>query len=97
MAWIPLAVAAAESQVFDRLTFHQAPKALPPDAVTEDWPRFLGPRHDLHSRESKLLKVFPEQGLSKVWEVKRGSGHAPTIISGRRLVMFHVLDGREVI
>ena len=97
MACIPLAVAAPESQVFDRLTFHQDPKALPPDAVTEDWPRFLGPRHNLHSRESRLLKVFPKQGLSKVWEVQRGSGHAPTIISGRRLVMFHVLDGREVI
>ena len=97
VAGASIALAAAEPENFERLTFHSAPKALSAEATTEDWPRFLGPRHDLHSKESRLLKVFPKQGLAKVWEVKRGSGHAPTVISGRRLVMFHVLDGKEVI
>jgi len=92
-----IALSATEPEDFERLTFHNAPKALSVDATTEDWPRFLGPRHDLHSRESRLLKVFPKQGLAKVWEVKRGSGHAPTVVSGRRLVIFHVLAGKEVI
>ena len=97
LACVPFGFAAPEPATFDRLTFHGAPKDLPVGAVTENWPRFLGPRHDLCSRETGLLKVFPEQGLAKVWEVKRGSGHAPTVISDRRLVMFHVLDGKEVI
>ena len=58
---IPLIVlvanlAFAEPTDFDRRLFHAPPKPLSPEAVTEDWPRFLGPRHDLHSRETELLK-----------------------------------------
>ena len=61
---IPLIVlvanlAFAEPTDFDRRLFHAPPKPLSPEAVTEDWPRFLGPRHDLHSRETKLLKSWP--------------------------------------
>ena len=94
---IPLVLAEPEAVSFDRLTYHKAPKALPVGAVTEDWPRFLGPRHDLHSKETKLLKMFPEGGPRKVWEVERGTGHAPPVLAGTRLVMFHALNGREVI
>ena len=82
---------------FNRLTFHQAPKPLADDAKTEDWPRFLGPRHDLHCGETKLLKNWPEFGPAKVWEVKRGSGHAMPVISGDRLVLIHLLGGNEVV
>jgi len=96
-AGIPLVLAEPEAVSFDRLTYHRAPKALPAGAVSEDWPRFLGPRHDLHSKETKLLKSFPEGGLRKVWEVERGTGHAPPVVAGTRLVMFHALNGREVI
>jgi len=87
----------ATPQAFDRLTFHNQPKPLSPEAQTEDWPRFLGPRHDLHSKETKLLKSFPEYGPTKVWEVKRGSGQAPVVVAGNYLVMIHVLDGKEII
>lgn len=87
----------AEPLAFDRLTFHAAPKPISPTAQTEDWPRFLGPRHDLHSRETKLLKEFPDAGPAKVWEVKRGTGHAPAVVTGDYLVMIHALDGKEVV
>lgn len=82
---------------FDRRTFHGPPKPLSTEAVTEDWPRFLGPRHDLHSKETKLLKSWPASGPSPVWEVKRGNGHAPSVVSGDYLVMIHELNGRETI
>nr|NIP92273.1 hypothetical protein [Akkermansiaceae bacterium] len=62
-------LATAGPKDFDRLTFHAAPKSLATDATTEDWPRFLGPRHDLHSRETKLLKSWPASGPKVVWEV----------------------------
>lgn len=65
--------------------------------MTEDWPRFLGPRHDLHSKETKLLKSWPESGLKRVWEVKRGTGHAPPVVAGGRLVMIHAMGGKEVV
>tara|TARA_Y100000814_G_scaffold285549_1_gene253650 strand:+ start:353 stop:1690 length:1338 start_codon:yes stop_codon:yes gene_type:complete len=87
----------ASPEVFDRLTYHTPPKELSPEAVTEDWPRFLGPRHDLHSRETKLSKAFPETGPNKVWEMERGSGHAPVVVVGDYLVAIHELDGLETI
>ena len=89
--------AIAEPQPFDSLTFHAAPKPLSPAAVMEDWPRFLGPRHDLHSKETKLLKSWPAEGPKMVWEVKRGTGHAPAVVSGDHLVMIHTSKDREVI
>ena len=97
LALLTAHLAAAAPESFDRLTFHSPPKALSTEAVTEDWPRFLGPRHDLHSRETNLLKEFAGSGPAKVWEVKRGSGQSPVVISGDYLVMIHELNGKEVI
>lgn len=90
-------VVTATPEAFDRLSFHAAPKPLSAEATTEDWPRFLGPRHNLHSRETRLLKSFPESGPQKVWEVQRGSGHAPVVVAGKYLVMIHILEGKETI
>ena len=87
----------AEPTDFDRRLFHAPPKPLSPEAVTEDWPRFLGPRHDLHSRETELLKSWPADGPNRVWEVERGNGHAPAVVSGNYLVMIHELNGSETI
>jgi outer membrane protein assembly factor BamB len=70
---------------------------LPKDAVTHDWPSFLGPTHDLVSTETKLLKRFPMSGPAVVWEAKRGSGYAAPAIAGDRLVMFHRVGDEEVI
>ncbi len=51
------------------LTFHSNPKPLAEGAVTEDWPHFLGARFNATSRETKLLKKWPEGGPGKVWEL----------------------------
>ncbi|MDA0349744.1 MAG: PQQ-like beta-propeller repeat protein [Verrucomicrobia bacterium] len=90
-------IATAVPETFYRLTFHAPPKPLSPEATTEDWPRFLGPRHDLHSKETHLLKSWPTSGPKVVWEVKRGTGHAPAVVSGDYLVMIHAMDGQEVV
>ncbi len=96
-AGVRLVLADPEAEIFDRLTYHGPPKALPAGASTEDWPRFLGPRHDLHSKETGLLRPLPKGGLQEVWEVKRGTGHAPPVVTGEYLVMVHALNSREVI
>lgn len=88
---------ASEPENFDRLTFHKSPKPLPKDAVVDDWPRFLGPEHNLHSKETKLLKSWPESGPQLVWEVARGTGQASPVVANGRLVLFHELEGRETI
>lgn len=78
-------------------TFHAAPKALAKDAITQNWPSFLGPSHNLVSSETKLLKRFPKDGLKLVWEATRGSGYAAPAIVGDRLVMFHRVDNDEIV
>jgi outer membrane protein assembly factor BamB len=82
---------------FDRLTFHAAPKALKSGASVADWPHFLGSTMDAHSVESPLLKEWPADGPSKVWEVVRGGAYTSPAVSGDRLVIFHSMDGKEVV
>lgn len=87
----------AEPQSFDRLTYRAAPKPLPEGAVTEPWPRFLGPHDDATTRETKLLAKFPAGGPKIVWEMRKGTGYtSPAIVDGR-LVMFHRLDDEETV
>lgn len=82
-------VPAPEARPHDGLTRHAAPKPLRPDAATEDWPGFLGPRRDGHSRETHLAVDWPEGGPPLVWEVTRGSGFSSPVVSGERLVFTH--------
>src|SRR5262245_12205758 len=59
-------VAAQSARDNPDATFHAAPKPLPKGAVTNDWPSFLGPTHNMFSSETKLLKEFPATGLRLV-------------------------------
>ena len=70
------AAPAGEPTAYHELTIHGKPKPLAADAVTEDWPGFLGPRRDGTSRETKLFKSFGNGGPKLVWEMSRGSGYA---------------------
>lgn len=81
----------------ERLTFHAPPKPLPEGAVTQDWPRFLGPNNDASSGETKLLLTLPKDGPKIVWEMEKGEGYTSPAISGDRLVFFHRIDDEEVI
>src|SRR5881628_2457602 len=55
-------IAAPEAVAAEELTFHRAPKPLAPDAVSEDWPMFRGPRRDGHTRETRLATSWPAEG-----------------------------------
>src|SRR5262249_34195892 len=78
------AMAAPEPQVHPGLKFHAAPKPLAADAITQDWPCFLGPTHNNVSAETRLLSDFTAAGPPLVWEVTKGSGYsAPAISEGR--------------
>ena len=77
--------------------FYAAPKPLPAGAVTEDWPAFLGPRRDGVSRETKLLKQWPEGGPRLVWALERGSGYSSPSVVGRNLVYMHRMGAREIV
>ena len=60
------------SPAAERLKVHGKPSPLPKGAATENWTRYLGPHHDATSRETKLLKTWPDGGLKPVWELERG-------------------------
>jgi len=89
--------AAAETAGPAAAHFYQAPKPSPAGAVSQDWPRFLGPFHNATSGETKLLHQWGAEGPKRVWEMEKGSGFACPSIVGDRLVLFHRLGSREVI
>ncbi len=80
-----------------RVRFHAKPKPLAPDAVTEDWPAFLGPNHNAVSGETRLLQDWPEGGPALAWEMKKGTGYTSPAIQGERLVFLHRLGDEEVV
>ncbi|HRJ08987.1 MAG TPA: PQQ-binding-like beta-propeller repeat protein [Prosthecobacter sp.] len=92
---LPLLVTGQES--FDRLTHFSAPSPLAKDAVTTDWPRFLGPSDDASTTEKPLLKDFTSGGPKLLWRVDTGEGYTSPAIAGGRLVIFHALEGRETV
>lgn len=88
---------AQSPQPFDRLTFHSAAKPLADNAISSDWPRFLGPSDDSHSLETLLLDDFSPSKPALVWEVKRGRSHTAPVIVEDRLVFIHEINGSEII
>jgi outer membrane protein assembly factor BamB len=88
-------IAAPEARPTEELTFHRAPKPLPAGAVTEDWPTFLGPRRDGHTRETRLAKSWPAEGPPLVWELRAGRGFSTPVVSEGRLVFLH-RQGNEI-
>lgn len=84
-------------EVFDRLTFHAAPKPLSKDAQTSDWPRVLGPTDDAISPETHLLKAWDQGEPKAVWEVQMGEGYNSPAISGDYCVIFHALEDKETV
>lgn len=68
---------------------HGAPRALAAEAVTEDWPSFLGPRRDSRSRETHLALDWPEAGPTLVWEIERGEGFAAPVVADGRVIYTH--------
>ncbi len=51
----------------------------------EDWPQFRGPRRDNISRETGLLRRFPEGGPKVLWSVEACQGYAAAAIVGERV------------
>jgi len=73
------------------------PAPLSPQAKTEDWPGFLGPRHNGTSLETKLKPRFPAAGPPLLWELPKGTGYSSPAIVGDRLVFLHRQGANEVV
>ena len=82
---------------FARLTFHRGPKPLAKNAETSEWPRFNGPSDNAVTPEKPLLKKWPGGAPVLLWEVRKGEGYASPAIRDDRLIIFHRLEGKEVV
>ena len=67
------------------------------NAVVADWPRLLGPAHNGTTPETGLLRKLPAGGPRIVWETPIGSGFGGPAIVGKRLVLFHRVEEREIV
>ena len=70
------------------------PKPLAADAVTQDWPSFLGPSHNGVSAETRLSRVLPPP---LIWEFNKGTGYASPAVAGQRLVFLHRIANDEIV
>lgn len=68
-----------------------------PTRAGEDWPWFLGPRHDGTSHETGLLDEWPAGGPPLVWEKEVGTGYSAPSVRGEKLVYHHRIGREEIV
>lgn len=73
--------------------------ALGLTAVTSaaDWPQFRGPNRDGVSRETGLLKTWPEDGPRVLWRVPVGEGYSAMSVVGNRLYTMYNQGSDEIV
>ncbi len=63
----------------------------------EDWPWFLGLRHDGTSAESKVNLKWPAAGPTVLWKQSVGTGYSAPSTLAEKLVVHHRVDDEEVV
>ena len=71
--------------------------ALPAPALAQDWPQWLGPGRDGHYAGPALSTDWPGGGPAELWRRPAGEGFAGPVVAGGRVLLFHRLDGQEVL
>src|SRR5262245_303530 len=62
-----------------------------------DWPRFLGKEGNGTSSETGLLKSWPADGPTKLWEHAVGSGYAGPAVATGKVLVFHRVQEDEIL
>lgn len=68
-----------------------------PCAIAEDWPWFLGPRHDGTSSEAAVDLKWPASGPKVRWKQAVGTGYSAPSVLRNRLVVHHRDGDEEVV
>lgn len=66
-------------------------------AIGADWPQLLGPARDGHSPETQLGWDWPKEGPPVLWRKEIGTGWAGPVVGGGKLILFHRVEGDEVV
>lgn len=67
------------------------------EGLAEDWPWFLGPRHDGTSAETAVDLKWPVTGPKVLWKQSVGTGYSAPSTLGDKLVIHHRLEDQEVV
>ncbi len=62
-----------------------------------DWPQFLGPSRNGVYAGPPLNEKWPVTGPRIIWRRQIGAGLSGPVVAGRRLILFHRIDNREVV
>ena len=62
-----------------------------------DWPQFLGPSRNGVYAGAPLNEKWPSTGPRVIWRKQIGHGLSGPVVAGRRLILFHRVDDREVV
>ena len=62
-----------------------------------DWPQFLGPSRNGVYLGAPLNEKWPTTGPRVIWRKPIGQGLSGPVVAGRRLILFHRVDDREVV
>ena len=63
-----------------------------------DWPQWRGPQQDGISRETGLLKSWPEEGPQELWRVALGKGFsAVSVVGANAYTMYSDGDDEHIV
>jgi outer membrane protein assembly factor BamB len=65
--------------------------------AANDWPQFLGPSRNGVYVGAPLNEKWPTTGPRVIWRKKVGQGLSGPVVAGKRLILFHRVDDREVV
>src|SRR5262249_16891518 len=74
-----------------------ARRADPTPPQVGDWPSWRGPHGDGISRETGILKTWPEEGLKVLWKAPLGGGYSSVAVAGGKLYTHTARDKKEEI
>jgi outer membrane protein assembly factor BamB len=94
---LTVAARAADDASIGVITVQSQAHALAKDAVTGDWPCFLGPQHNGVCIETKILKALPATGPRLLWSMTRGTGYCSPSVVGDHLVYLHRNGDAEIV
>lgn len=66
-------------------------------ASSADWPQFLGPERNGVYGGPPLAETWPAAGPRVVWRKTVGQGFSAPVVAGDRVLLFHRVDGSEVL
>ena len=65
--------------------------------AANDWPQYLGPSRNGVYVGAPLNEKWPSTGPRIIWRKQVGQGLSGPVVAGKRLILFHRVDDREVV